>query len=200
MKRVSVSLSVVAVLAGLFGAPEATAKASRCMAFKPVGVHDYPDDKERAASGEVVGVTRKHTEASPLTFEFSHAPVVGVGWPLPATYVLEPVNEYFNIQVAAAGHDLVLNARLEWAESSVSDIDLGLFNSAGDMVTWSEAWNNPVLDDATSPLFGEPTGGPGFESIAGIAVARCEGFTVVSAPHNNTGEDMVLKVWLSRQG
>lgn len=169
-----------------------------CKRFRSSGLNDFPHDAERIAASKLSMVTERHSEAKPLMFEFSHKPVVGTAWPLePWVFVVEPVNEYFNIQVQASQRRMTLNARLEWPTPSVSNIDLGLYSATGSKIVWSEAWNNVVLDTAVPVPSGE-NGGPGFEQITGIPVPRCEGFTLVSSPHNNTGEDVVLKVWLSR--
>ncbi|MFN2488190.1 MAG: hypothetical protein ABR529_00295 [Actinomycetota bacterium] len=87
-------------------------------------------------------------------------------------------------------------ARLEWSKPKLSDIDENIFDSKGAMVATSETFNNP-LDEVTSPVWGRPNGGEGFELVNGMRSGRCEGVTLLSeASQSVTGEEMTLELWL----
>lgn len=196
-KGTSSSSGALLVVGSLSQTVSARPESGNCKRFRSSGLYDFPKDTKRIVASKLSMVTERHTKADPLTFEFSHQPVVGTVWPVePWVFVVEPVNEYFNIQVEGLKRGAMLNARLEWATPSVSNIDLGLYNALGSKIIWSEAWNNTVLD-AAFPLAWGSTGGPGFEQISNFWARNCMGFTLVSAPHNNLGEDVVLKIWLS---
>lgn len=103
-----------------------------------------------------------------------------------------------NLQVYSQRRSVALNARMEWATLSVSNIDLGVYDARGENIAWAGAFNNVVLDTAWEAFFGSATGGPGFEEVRGIRAFRCEGFSMETWSMFTPGERITLKMWLSR--
>jgi hypothetical protein len=176
-RTVAVSASVALVLSALSAAPAGAAKKKiRCPAFSA--------GYEGAAEAETVKVTDKATEKKPLTIEFDH--------PASLTVVADDY-KYYNVQIFSKARAPGLYIREEFNE--MSDIDLYLYDEAGEEVASSGAFNPapiPGLTDAGG------NGGSGFESIPGFATERCAGFTIESHAYLTPGTDVVMKIWLGK--
>ena len=174
--RVVAVFSAVALVGAVFAAP-ATAgkkkgKALKCGSFA-AGVED-------AAEAELVKVTKKATEAKPVVIEFEHAPSIAE---------VHQEHLYFNVQVFGPSSGLYIREEFD----DHSDIDLYLYNGAGEEVASSGAFNPlpiPGYTDAGG------NGGAGFESIPGHPAATCEGFTIESSAYATMGTPVTLKLWL----
>lgn len=185
--------TTAALIAGAFSAPAHAGKKLKCAAFKPVEPASDAGEKAEAVEAPVVKLSPKHTEEKPFVAEYSHGPAY---WD---TLTQTPIHEdtvYFNFQVFSKAPTSGLHVRLEWPAPSPSDIDLYLFDSAGERVASSGAFN-PV---PAPGLNAGGNGGQGFESIPGFAAGSCSGFTVESRAFITPGEDMTLKAWLGEVG
>lgn len=174
--RIVALMASAALIAGAFATAPALAgkkkgKALKCGQFT-AGVED-------AASAPVLQVTPSHTEAAPLVVEFEH----GAAMPLTAEHI------YHNVQVVGPASGLYIREEFD----SYSDIDLYLYDAAGEEVASSGAFNQapvPGVFDA------DGNGGMGYESINGLATATCAGYTIESASYLTFGTPVTLKIWL----
>lgn len=176
-----------ALVAGAMVAPAAAKKKSAkggsgvsCPKFKPTVAG--------AESAKVMTVTDSATEDDPLTIDLTHAMAV----PLPSSPA--PLGEdaqFFNIQVAPKDSSIGLFMRETFDDTS--DIDLYVYDEAGQTVAQSAVFN-PVPQ---GPL-GGPTGGTGYESVPGVHVNRCQGFTIESRATLTQGSPATITVWLGK--
>src|SRR5688500_17199738 len=134
-----------ALVAGVMAAPAAGAKgkALKCGAFAS-GV-------EEAAEAELVKVTPKATEAKPVTIEYEHAASLS---PVSTEHI------YYNVQVYGPSSGLYILQEFD----DHSDIDLYLYDGAGEEVASSGAFNPAPIPGVTDA---GGNGGTGFESING---------------------------------
>lgn len=173
--RIVALVASAALIGGAFASPAAAGKkkkAVKCGAFSP-GVED-------AAEAAVLKVTPKHTEDAPLVIEVEHGPAL---WPA------HTEDKYANVQISGPASGLYI--REEFPPNQ--DIDLYLFDAAGEEVASSGAFNPvpvPGLLDAGG------NGGPTWESINGFAVATCTGLTINSHAYATPGTKATIKVWL----
>jgi hypothetical protein len=172
-------VATAALVAGAFFAVPAEAakkkkKAIKCSAFTP-GVED-------AGEAKLLKVTSKNTEKKPAVVEFEHGPA------------LSPVQTedfYVNIQVAAPAQGLYIHE--EFADRH--DIDLYLFDAAGEEVASSGAFNPAPVPGVTDA---GGNGGTNYESIPGFAVDQCAGFTINSHAYATYGTPATIHVWLGK--
>lgn len=164
----------MALSAAIFIAPAASAKKKglKCGQFTP-GV-------EEAAEAELIKVTPKATEENPVVVEYEHAA---------SLYPASTEHIYYNVQVFGPSSGLYILQEFD----NQSDIDLYLFDAAGEEVASSGAFNPAPIPGVTDA---GGNGGSGFESIPGHPVATCEGFTIDSSAYATMGTPVTLKLWL----
>ncbi len=168
--------------------------AKACKPFKPVAPSgSLSTDPSGAVDAPVVKITEKSTESNPLVIEYEHS-VALADSSLPVYPAEDP--KFFNFQVNTRKPSAVLNFRAEWTAPSPSDIDLWLFNSDGNELFRSTAYN-PFGGTPVGDALGMEDDGNGFEQIASVALARCAGVTFESRPASTPGESMTLKVWIT---
>lgn len=193
LKTIS-ALASLALVAGIMvgGAADAGAKKKKkkgvtCDAFTPVEPKSNSGETAEALEAEVVKVTNASTEEKPLVVEYEHGPAL---W---ETATQTPIHEdtvFFNIQAAPKSPTTGVYARIEWSSPSADDIDLYMYDAAGDEVAVSGAFNAAPV----GPF--ESNGGNGFEFIEGHPANQCDGFTLESRAFATEGEAMSLKLWL----
>jgi len=169
--------AAIALVGATFVSPAVAAKkgkAPKCGQFAP-GV-------EEAAEAEVLKVTPKATEAKPLVIEYEHGPAL---WP-------KTEHLYFNIQIFGPSSGLYV--RQEFSDRH--DLDLYLFDGAGEEVASSGAFNPTPVAVGPLDFTSGGNGGTNYESINGYPVATCEGFTIDSTNFASPGTATVLKIWL----
>lgn len=187
--RVVAIVAAAALVVGAFGLP-ADAKKRKKKKPKPTPTvfACAPGTYTEAPDAEVVKITDAATEAAPVVIEFSHGPSGPVGQTHESLY--------FNIQLETPNAAPGLYIREEFSERH--DIDLSLFDSAGEEVDSSGAFNaapvNPGPEEADLSSGGR--GGEDFESIPGFAGASCGAYTIESSAYATPGTDAVLKIWL----
>lgn len=183
-------VSVVMALALLVGASVGAAdvaNAKKKKKKKPKLVcQTYVPQVEGAAEGEVLQVNDKHTEDEPLVIEYAHE-MAGPG----EAGLNDEV--FFNIQSYSKQPIRGLNIRMEFADDS--DIDLTLYDEAGQAVDSSEAFNPAPIEEAGFDDDGK--GGTGYESLSEIETQQCAGYTIGSDAHLTPGTDVTLQVWLA---
>lgn len=171
----SAGLLVGAFAAGPADAAKKKKKALACDAFTP-GVED-------AAEAEVVKITPKATEEKPVVIEFEHA------GSLP---FVAPDHQWFNVQVYSSTPSAGLWIKDEFSDRH--DIDLYLYNAAGEEVALSGGFNTvPEAHDSD----GNAT--TNSEQIPGYPAAQCEGYTIESAGYLTPGTDATLSIWLGEE-
>ena len=165
----------IGLLAAIFVAPAAVAKKKKGLKCGQVtsGVED-------AAEAELIKVTPKATEEAPVVVEFEHAA---------SLYPVSTEHIYYNVQAFGPPSGLYILQEFD----NQSDIDLYLYDAAGEEVASSGAFN-PVPIPGVTDAGGN--GGSGFESIPGHPVATCEGFTVESSSYATMGTPVTLSLWL----
>ena len=174
LRAVMIGAVVTLILGGL-AAPTAQAKkakALKCGQFSP-GI-------EEAADAEVVKVTTKATEQKPVVIDYEHGP---------SLYPAAQESLYFNVQVYGPASGLYILQEFD----NQSDIDLYLYDAAGEEVASSGAFNPAPIPGVTDA---GGNGGSGYESINGYATGTCEGFTIESAAYATFGTPATLKIWL----
>ena len=179
--------------AGLTVAPATAGQPSRsCPSFRPGSIDSESERARDVDRLPVTMVTDSATEKNPVVIDFEQG---AAAWWY-AWYERGAVvdgNQYFNVQVDTRKRSVGLHARLEWP-LAVQELDLYMFDRYGQMVAWSEAFNQ-VPAEATGD-----TGGPGFEYIAGYPTRRCEGFTLEDNAMWATPQQAQLKLWLGPKG
>jgi len=164
--------AAIALVGATFASPAVAKKGKKlkCPAFASA--------VEGAAEAKVLKVTPKATEEKPVVVEYEHGPAL---YP-------ETEHVYANVQVFGSGGLYILQEF-----DNHSDIDLYLFDGAGEEVASSGAFNPapvPGVFDAGGK------GGTGYESINGHPVSTCEGFTIDSTAYATLGTPATLKIWL----
>lgn len=177
IKTLSV-LASVGLLAGAFAAGPADAAKKKkklvCDTFTP-GVED-------AAEAEVVKITSKATEEKPVVIEFEHAGSL----PVAADH------QWFNVQLYSSTPSAGLWIKDEFSDRH--DIDLYLYNAAGEEVALSGGFNTvPEAHDSD----GNATSNS--EQIPGFPTAQCEGYTIESVGYLTPGTDATLSIWFGEE-
>jgi hypothetical protein len=177
-RSVAVAASIALVFAAFWAGPAEAAKRKRvkCPAFTA----GYED----AAEAELVKVTDKATEKKPVVVEYEHAAALS---PVADEYL------YYNVQLYSRAKATGLYILQEFNEDS--DIDLYLYDSAGEEVASSGAFNPLPIPGVTDS---GGNGGVGYESISGFAAARCAGFSIESHAFMTPGTPVTLKLWLGK--
>ena len=148
-------------------------------AGKKLKCGQFSSGVEDAAEAELVKITPKATEEKPVVIEYEHGP---------ALYPASTESLYFNIQSFGPSSGLYILQEFD----NHSDIDLYLYDGAGEEVASSGAFNPlpiPGVTDAGG------NGGTGYESINGYPVSTCEGFTIESLAYATFGTPATLKIW-----
>lgn len=197
IRSISVISSAGLLMGALVGGTPAEA-AKKCKKFKPAKsfASDSPSTAE-ASKAKVQKVTDKYTEAKPLTIDYDHGPAF---WfpnnpQDPAGAGQAPAVEdtkWFNIQVDSKKKFVGLYIRQEWSSTSPSDMDLYLYDRHGSAAGSSGQYNAI----AGNGVLGSGEGGMGYESINGLGVSDCSGYTIESRAFTTAGEAMTLKLWL----
>ncbi len=175
LTRTIAVLASAALVAGAFFAVPAEAakkKKVKCSAFTPA--------VEGSEEAPVVKITPAATEEKPVEIKLEHGP---------ALYPVSTEDLYANIQVYGPSGGLYIRSEF----SDYHDIDLYLFDAAGEEVASSGAFNPapvPGLLDAGG------NGGTNYESIPGFAATQCAGYTINSHAYATYGTEVTLKVWL----
>jgi hypothetical protein len=178
-------VATAALVAGAFFAVPAEAakkkkKAVKCSAFTP-GI-------EEAKEAKVVTIPKTATEKKPIKIEYEHGPA-GPSNPITGDDLL---NEwiYFNIQSTGPTSGLYIKQEF----SDHHDIDLYLYDAAGEEVTHSGGFNvapvGPFSDDGKA--------GTNYESISGVATSTCTGYTIGSNAYLTYGTPVTLSIWFGK--
>jgi hypothetical protein len=175
--RVLAVIASAGMLVGALGAAPAHGKKKKPKPTCPA----FTSAVEGAEEAETLVVTPKATEAKPLEQELEFAPAL----PLNAEHF------FTNVQSLSPKH--TLNIRLEF--DGDSDIDLYLYDEAGEEVASSGAFNPAPIPGVTDA---GGNGGSGFESIPDFAASQCAGYTIESASYMTPGTAAILKVWLAK--
>ncbi len=192
------TLAVVAATGLVVGAMVSggTAQAAKaCKKFKPVEPVSDSESRTTVPDIKVVKVTDKFTQKKPLVFDYSHGPAF---W-----WQVDPADgegqaaavedtKWFNIQVDSKKKFVGLYVRQEWASTSVSDLDLYIYDKTGSQVGVSGELNAAP----GTGLAGGSDGGPGWEQVLGMGATDCGGYTLESRAFTTAGETMKMKVWL----
>ena len=174
-KNVAALTAAVALIGAAFVAGPAQA------AKKGVKCSPYSSAVEGAAEVPVTKITPAATEAKPVTITLEH----------PMSGPVAPDLQFANIQVF--GPSGSINIREEFAGHS--DIDLYLFDAAGEEVASSGAFNPAPIPGVTDA---DGNGGMGFESIPGFAVSQCAGFTIESSAYLTPGTEATITIWFGK--
>jgi hypothetical protein len=190
-------LAAAGVLTGALVSGTPAQAAKKCKKFKPVAptASDSGETAE-APKAKVQTVTDKYTENKPLTISYDHGPAFW--WPNdpsdPTGGQAAAVEDtkWFNFQIDSKKKFVGLYIRQEWSETSPSDMDLYLYDRTGSLAGSSGQYN--VISG--NGVLGSGDGGMGYESINGLGVSDCDGYTVESRAFTTAGEAMTLKVWI----
>lgn len=169
------AVATCALVAGVLAAPAAGAKKGRALKCGP-----FASGVEEAAEAELVKVTPKATEEKPVTIEYEHGA---------SLYPASTEHLYYNVQIYGPSRGLYILQEFD----NHSDIDLYLFDAAGEEVASSGAFNPAPIPGVTDA---GGNGGIGYESINGYPVATCDGLTIESSAYATMGTPASLKIWL----
>ena len=179
MRSTSKSLAVVAsaaLIVGAFVAAPAEAKKKK----KAVKCGQFAPAVEGSEEAPIVQITPAATEEKPVEIKLEHGP---------AAYPAHTEDLYANIQVVGPSAGLYIREEF----SDYHDIDLYLYDAAGEEVASSGAFNPAPIPGVTDA---DGNGGTNFESIPGFAVSQCAGFTINSHAYLTYGTEATLKIWL----
>ena len=195
-------LASVGLLVGAFavGPADAAKKKKRkkkglvCATYAPAAPASAAPAAADVPTEAVLKVTKAHTEEAPLTVEVEQ----GEGaWIYDQDLHQVPVfddTKFFNLQVYSSTPSTGLYVRTEWDTSAPDDLDMYLYNEAGEEVGGSGAFNAAPI-----PPVSTTTGGPGFEQVSGFPIDQCGGATVESRTYLTAGQTVTLKVWLGEE-
>ena len=201
IRKLSVLASAALILGAVAGPADAKKKKKpkppppppACAPFEPIEPNSPSGQKAEVLETPVVQVTDEATAEKPIVIEYEH------GAALWDTLNQEPIQEdtvFFNFQVDSAKAEPQLHVYQEWAAHPPSDMDLYLWDGAsGDEVAHSGSGNLFPMPVAQVP--GQGTGAWGLESIPGVAVTDCGGYTAESRAFTTAGEAMTLTVYLA---
>lgn len=184
----TILIAAVALCAVLPGGPAGAASGCKPYELRVIPETDAPNPED-ALAAEVFRVTDKATEQNPLVIEYEHG--ASMVFPLHQGDQLLGEASYFSFQVDTRSRRRTVNVRAEWPTPSASDIDIYAIDRYGEQMGASESANTHVEEAI------DGSGGPGFESILGLPMKDCAGFTLESQGSATLGEQMTLKVWLS---
>jgi hypothetical protein len=194
----ALALTVAGVVAD---ARPAQARPSKCAKFVPQRPLEDNGGRPRPESlkAPVIAVNEKATKSHPITRTFEHGRGLAFpfrGWPLGYGPEIIDEHKYFNFQVTSRRPSQGLYVRIDWPPSSLSDIDLNLYDARRRWVGGSESFNNDTADAAFELIFEPISGGPGYELIEGVRAPACAGFMLDSQGSLTLGEKVRLTVWL----
>jgi hypothetical protein len=180
----------------LVASPALAARRSACERFVPTKpiTDDGGEPRRESLTAPLIQMGDKATRSKPITRTYQHGP--GLSFPLHQGPEIVDDHKYFNFQVTTKRFRR-LYIRVDWPTPSASDIDIYLYSDKAKLVAWSESFNNTALDTAFSPIFGPPTGGPGFEFMRLVNTVPCEGFMFDSEASTTLGETARLTAWLA---
>lgn len=192
MRSRSIRTLAVLASAGLLVGAFAAAPADAAKKKKKKGVTCAPFETsfEAAAEAPLVRVTEAATEETPIVVEFSHPPSVVQEHPSAPDTQDE---QYVNIQVVSkAGSGLYIKDEF----ASRHDIDLHLYNSAGEEVDSSGGFNTLPVTLGPVDFTSGGRAGENYESIVGFAADPCAGYTAESVAFASPGTDGTFSIWL----
>lgn len=183
------------LVAGLATPPAHAARRSACEKFVPTKplTDDGGEPRRESLKAPLIEVGDRATRSRPIARTYEHGP--GLIFPLHQGAELIDEHKYFNFQVTSKRLRR-LYIRIDWPTPSVSDVDIYLYSRRGAQAGYSESFNNEAIDNGLAPLFGPPTGGPGFEMIRRVEADPCEGFMFDSQASQTLGETIRLTTWL----
>lgn len=186
IRTVAVLGSVGLIVGAFAAAPADAAKKKK----KGVTCAPFETSFEPAAEAEVVRVTEAATEEKPIVVEFSHpASIVQEHPALPDTQD----EQYVNIQVVSkAATGLYIKDEF----SSRHDIDLYLYDSAGEEVDSSGGFNTLPVTIGPVDFTSGGRAGENYESIVGFPADPCAGYTAESVAFASPGTDGTFSIWL----
>lgn len=177
-------LASVGLIVGAFAAAPADA-AKKKKKKKGVSCATFTPGMEEAAEAEVVKITPAASEDKPVVIEYEHGPA-GPSIPIVGHPGLTE-SLYFNIQLYGSS-DKGLWIKQEFSDRH--DLDLYLYNEAGDEVTHSGGFNTlPQAYDSD----GNAT--ENSENIPGYPGEQCAGYTIQSTAYLTPGTDVTLSIW-----
>lgn len=177
----------VAMIVGAFAAAPADAAKKK---KKKLSCAPATSPIEAAAEAPLVRVTAKATEEKPIVVEFEHpSSLVQEHEALPDTQD----EQYVNIQVVSkASEGLYIKEEFD----DRHDIDLYLYNGAGEEVASSGAFNPAPVSAGPADLSSGGNGGENFESIPGFEAAPCELYTAESIAYATPGTPVKMSIWV----
>jgi hypothetical protein len=167
-------LASAGLVMGAFVAAPAEAKK------KKKGCAPFTAGVEGAVEEPTVQIPATATEEAPVTIEFEH----GMAGPSEAMLNEE---KFFNIQIAGPSSGLYV--LLEFSERH--DLDLYLYDTAGEEVDSSGGFNAAP----EGPFSADGRATTTSESLVGVPVSKCDGFTVRSNAYLTYGTPATLKFW-----
>jgi hypothetical protein len=178
-------VATVALVAGAFFAAPAEAAKKGPKKKKAVKCSAFTAGIEEAKEAKVVPISKKATEAAPVKIEYEHG-MAGPSNPVDGSQLF---NEwlYFNIQVTGPSSGLYIKQEF----SDRHDIDLYLYDAAGEEVTHSGGFNPAPV----GPFSSGGNAGTNYESISGVATSTCTGYTIGSNAYLTNGTDVTLSIW-----
>ncbi len=177
-------LASAGLIVGAFAAGPADA-AKKKKKPKTLTCDTFTPGMEEAAEAEVVKITPAATEENPVVIEYEHG-MAGPSIPLVGHPGLTE-SQYFNIQLYGAPNT---GLWLKQEFSDRHDLDLYLFNEAGEEVAHSGGFNTlPQAYDSD----GNAT--ENSENIPGYPGDQCAGYTIESIAYLTPGTDVKLSIW-----
>lgn len=188
--RVVRSLALIAtaslVLGAFVAAPAEAAKKKK----KPFTCAPFTPGLEAAAEAPVVRVTEAATEEKPIVVEAEHpASLVQEHSALPDTQD----EQYVNIQIVSkASQGLYIKEEF----NSRHDIDLHLYDAAGEEVDSSGGFNPTPVKVGILDFTSGGRAGENYESIVGFPADSCAGYTAESVAFATPGTPIKFSIWL----
>jgi hypothetical protein len=200
LRIISVLAALALVVGALVGGADMAAAKKKKKKKKPktLTCQTFVPGVEAAAEAEVLKVDDTHTEEAPLVIEYEHGPA-GPSNPVNGSNLL---NEelFFNIQSYSKSPTAGLYILQEFDIDS--DLDLYLYNAAGEEIESSGAFNQAPVVTPAVPVVGSidlsdgGKGGMGYESISGFEVEQCAGYTIRSNAYLTPGTAVTMSIWL----
>ena len=186
-------LASAGLIVGAFAAGPADAAKKKKKKPKALSCAPATPGIEAAAEAPFVKVTEAATEEKPIVVEFEHPQsLVQEHEALPDTQD----EKYVNIQVVSkASQGLYIKEEF----NNRHDIDLYLYNAAGEEVASSGAFNPAPVNAGVHPAADTTAGGRGgetFESILGFEATPCEAYTAESVAFASPGTPVKMTIWL----
>jgi hypothetical protein len=199
VRRMAILASATLVLGAFVAGPaDAKKKKKKPGCSAPTYAEPLSDSpsKTEASKAPLATITDTATAAAPMVIEFDHGPAVWLyvdprgGSGLHQAPLVEDT-KWFNVQIDSAVKTPVLNARLDWATPSMSDVDL----FAWDAASGAEVSHSGAANFTPDPVPGD-TGAQGWEQFTGASTTDCQTVTFESRAFYTKGEAMTLTIWL----